>query len=106
MAEQKPNPEALTGDGLLNGPGDDWGPKLTPQQIAKYRDRMRDGNDPQIRICRFLYNGQALNIQTGELASRGSNVIYHQHYWRWDKETAKEIAKDLGEKVRVVWQKE
>lgn len=104
MAEQKQNPERLTGDRLLSGPEMDLGPKLTPQQVAKYRDRLRENGDRQILICRFLYNGRALNIQTGELASRGS--IYHQHYWRWDKETALAIAKDLGEGVKVVWQKE
>jgi len=103
MAKQQPNPEALTGDGLLNGPGEDLGPKLTPEQVAKYRDRMRPGKDPQVRICRFLYKGRGLDIQTGMLASKGSNVIYHRHYWHWDKETAQAIAKDLGEGVKVVW---
>ena len=106
MAEQRQNPERLIGDNLSSGPELDLGPKLTPQQVAKYRDRMRENGDRQIRICRFLYRGQALNIQTGDLSSRGSNVLYHRHYWRWDKETALAIAKDLGEEVRVVWQKE
>jgi hypothetical protein len=64
---------------------------------------MLEGNDPRVRICRFLYKGRGLDIQTGMLASKGCNVIYQRHYWHWDEETAKEIAKDLGEGVKVVW---
>jgi len=81
----------------------EMGPKLSPQQIIKYQDRLRPHGDPEIRICRFLYHGRALNIQTGELASKGSNVIYHRHYWNWNTETALEIARDLGIAVKVVW---
>ena len=103
MAKQQPNPGALTGDGLLNGPGEDLGPRLTPEQVAKYRDRMREWKDPRVRVCRFLYRGRGLNIQTGELSSRGCNVIYQRCYWHWDEETALEIAKDLGKEVKVVW---
>jgi len=82
---------------------EELGPKLTPRQAANYRDLMRAGNDPTVKICRFLYHGRALDIQTGELASPGSNVIYHRHYWNWDRETARALAKDLGEGVKVVW---
>ena len=47
---------------------------------------------------RFLYNGQALDITTGTLASKGSNVIYHPVYWNFTKETSTKIAQWLGVK--------
>lgn len=112
MAKDNQYPDPSTGERLLPGLGlgpngpirdGDLGPSLTPEQIIKYRDRMLPLNDPQIRICRFLYQGRGLNIQTGELSSQGSNVIYHCHYWRWDRNTARAVAKDLGGEVRVVW---
>jgi len=51
---------------------------------------------------RFLKNGQALNIVTGDLASRGSNVMYHPVYWDMPRKIANYIGKLL--KVRVDYQ--
>jgi hypothetical protein len=75
------------------------GPKLTDEQVDKYVAQMVKNGVP----VRFLYNGQALSIQSGELAPKGSNVMYHPVYWNFTRETAKEIAEDLG--VRAVFDK-
>lgn len=70
------------------------GPKLSPEQLAEAKKEMIKTGHP----VRFLHNGQALNITTGDLASKGSNVMYHPVYWNFTKDTAKKIAKWLGVK--------
>ena len=72
------------------------GPKLTSEQIEHC---MRGGLTPDGIPCRFLYNGQAMNITSGALASKGSNIMYHPVYWNFTKEVAQEIADTLGVKV-------
>ena len=73
----------------------DQGPRLTPAQVAKYRDRMRPAGDPAIKIGRFICQGRALNIQTGHLQPAGINVMYQRCYWNWDHQTLLEILADL-----------
>lgn len=68
---------------------------LTPEQIAEIRSEMvtLTGGVP----VRFLVNGCCVsNLETGETSSRGSNVIYHQVYWGFTRETSKKIAGWLG----------
>jgi len=72
-------------------------PKLTPEQFSEIKKEMVKDGHP----VRFLYNGQALDIVKGELASKGSNVIYHPMYWNFTKDTANKIAKWL--KVKPVF---
>ena len=48
---------------------------------------------------RFLLNGAAMDIITGDLTSKGSNVIYHPTYFNFTKETSKKIAKWLDAKA-------
>jgi hypothetical protein len=72
----------------------DAAPQLTPEQFSEIKNEMVKDGHP----VRFLYNGQALNITTGDLASKGSNVIYHPMYWNFSKATAKKIAKWLNVK--------
>jgi len=52
---------------------------------------------------RFLLNGGAVNIDTGEQHKRGTNVIYHPVYWIFTKETSRKIARMLG--VKAVFDK-
>lgn len=70
------------------------GPKLTAEQIAEVKKEMIKTGHP----VRFLFNGQALDITTGDLASKGSNVMYHPVYWNFTKETSKKIAQWLNVK--------
>ena len=41
---------------------------------------------------RFMADGCAVNILTGEKDPKGINVMHQTAYWRFDRETAKEIA--------------
>lgn len=75
--------------------------RLTDEQITEARSEVVSANET--KPCRFLINGQALNIVTGELCSKGSNVIYHTFYPNFTKETANKIAGWLG--AKVVWSK-
>ena len=70
--------------------------KLSSERLRYYRSKLTKTNSVP---CRFLYNGQAMDISTGDLCSKGSNVIYHPVYWDFDKPTAKELATELGVKV-------
>lgn len=45
--------------------------------------------------CRFLANGQAVNICTGELCSKGSNILYHPIYWDRPKKFIKAVLEGL-----------
>lgn len=76
------------------------GPKLPASRHAYYTSKLVKNGVP----VRFLYKGQALNIVTGQLASKGSNVMYHPVYWSFDRATANELAKELG--VTAVFDKE
>ena len=73
------------------------GPRLTEEQIAHYQAALVNPGIP----VRFLHNGGALNIITGQVQPRGINVIYQRVYWNFSRETASEIAKILG--VRAVF---
>ena len=53
--------------------------------------------DRKRRPVRFLCNGQAVNICTGILSSKHSNVIYHPIYWDRPKTFIKEVLKFLKE---------
>jgi hypothetical protein len=44
-------------------------------------------------------DGQAVKLETGELASKGSNVMYHPVYWNFTRTTAKKIAEWTRTKV-------
>jgi len=67
--------------------------KLTETQQLQVRGELIP---EQARPVRFLKSGRALNITTGELASKGSNVIYHSVYWNFSDTTAKRIGQWLG----------
>ena len=70
---------------------------LTEQQKTEIRQEMVSW---KFGIpCRFLSNGQSLNIITGELIPKGTNVIYHFVYWGFTRETANKIANWLGAKA-------
>ncbi len=73
--------------------------KLTAQQTAEIKSEMIDHGTP----VRFLKNGQAMQIGTGQLCSRGTNVIHHPFYWNFTRETVKKICDWLG--VKAVWSK-
>ncbi len=74
------------------------GPKLNNEQIGRFKVQMVGRGTP----ARFLYKGQCLNIVTGELQKKGINIIYQRHYWNFTADTAREIAKTLGDDVRLV----
>lgn len=73
------------------------GPKLNPKQVEEVKAEMVKNGVP----VRFMYNGQNLDINTGELLSKGINVIHQVVYWNFTKETAKKIEKMLN--VKAVW---
>lgn len=75
------------------------GPKLTEEQILELRAEMVREGAP----VRFLHDSRALDILTGRLCSKGSNVIYHPVYWNFTRETALKIAKWLN--VKAVFSK-
>ena len=52
---------------------------------------------------RFLFNGQALNLDDGSLYAKNTNIIHHPVYWNFNKETSKKIANWLG--VKAVFSK-
>jgi hypothetical protein len=74
------------------------GPKLNEEQIQRFKSQMVECGTP----VRFLYRGQCLNIVTGDLQTKGINVIYQWHYWNFTTATAMEIAKALGTDIRAV----
>ncbi len=61
---------------------------LTELQIQEVQQELVKQGTP----VRFLINGQATNIITGTKSPKGSNVIYHQVYWNFTKETSNKIA--------------
>lgn len=69
---------------------------LTKDQAIEIKGEMvQTGGIP----VRFLVGGQAINIVTGEAASKGSNIMYQPVYWNFTKATSKKIAKWLGAKA-------
>jgi hypothetical protein len=48
---------------------------------------------------RFMYKGKAMDISTGWLAPKGTNVMYQPVYWNFTRATANKIAKWLGVKA-------
>jgi len=69
-------------------------PKLTTEQIAELKKEVIKEGHP----VRFLHNGQAIDITTGEAAGKNTNILYHPVYWNFTKETSKKIAQWLGVK--------
>jgi hypothetical protein len=67
---------------------------LTPEQIEEVKREMIPNGVP----VRFLINGCATNIVTGEQSPKGTNVIHHVVYWAFTRETAKKIADWIGAK--------
>ena len=63
---------------------------LTDKQIAQVQKEMKPWRDAT--PVRFLKDGRAVNLETGEMASKGSNVMYHPVYWNFDRQTARKIA--------------
>jgi hypothetical protein len=72
--------------------------KLNDDQIAVVRGEIVPADSPG-RPVRFLLDGQALNIITGELCAKSTNVMYHPVYWYFTKETAEKIAEWLNVKA-------
>lgn len=42
--------------------------------------------------CRFLKAGQAVDLLSGDMASKGSNVMYHPVYWNMTPKIAATVA--------------
>ncbi len=70
---------------------------LTEKQIAQVQKEMKPWRDAT--PVRFLKDGQAVKLETGEMASKGSNVMYHPVYWNFTRVTAKKIAEWTKTKV-------
>lgn len=73
--------------------------KLSQGRITHYVSKMVKDGVP----VRFMHGGQSLNIESGELSGKGTNVMNQMIYWNFSKETAREIAKELG--VRAAFSK-
>lgn len=69
--------------------------KLTEEQIKEVQNEQVQDGVP----VRFQINGQTLNIVTGDLQTRGINVMYQIVYWNFTKETSQKIANWLGAKA-------
>jgi len=65
---------------------------LTAEEIAKAKTECVAQGTP----VRFLANGCAFNISTGDTQAKGINVIHQRHYWCFSRETALWIAKATG----------
>jgi hypothetical protein len=63
---------------------------LTPDQMQKAQAEMKPWRDAT--PVRFLKDGRAVKLETGEMATKGSNVMYHPVYWNFDRQTARKIA--------------
>lgn len=72
---------------------------LTQEQTDLIKSRMVPmGEGVPVR---FLEDGCAVSISTGQKCRKGSNVIHHPVYWTFTKELAKEIAAMTG--TKPVW---
>lgn len=56
-------------------------------------------SDKNSTVVRFLKDGKNLNIVTGELMPKGTNVINQIHYWNFPKWLSLEIAEWLSVKA-------
>jgi len=74
-----------------------FGPRLTDSQYHEICEEAI----PNARPVRFLVDGCALNILTGYMQRRGTNVVHQMVYWNFSQETADKIAQWLG--AKVVW---
>jgi hypothetical protein len=72
--------------------------KLFKELSADRQDYFRSNlhSKGAVAHCRFLHQGQCLNVSTGEMHSKGSNIMYHTIYWNVSAPVAKELAKELG----------
>lgn len=66
--------------------------KLTPEQIAEVKKEMVSKGVP----VRFMSGGGSLDIVSGKVSAKGTNVMHQIVYWNFTKETAKKIAQWLG----------
>ena len=64
---------------------------LTPNQLKHFESQLVPS--AQTKAVRFLAQGRAANVVTGELSARGSNIMYHTVYWNLPHATALKIAK-------------
>jgi hypothetical protein len=69
---------------------------LTEEQMIEVRTEMVPSKDTA--PVRFMEDGCACNVVTGEKCSRGCNVIYQMVYWNFARGTAKKIASWTGTK--------
>lgn len=74
---------------------------LTEDQIKELQAEMVGWREAT--PVRFLMDGRAVKLETGELASKGSNVMYHPVYWNFTRNTAKKVAE--WTKTKVVFSK-
>ena len=70
---------------------------FTPEQAAAIRSAMVPAKETL--PVRFLKEGRAMELETGTLSSKGSNVMYHPVYWNFTPKTAAQIAKWTGTKA-------
>ena len=63
---------------------------LTEVQLEKIARAMVPAKEAT--PVRFLKNGQAVNLETGEMAAKGTNVMYHVVYWNFTRALARKIA--------------
>jgi len=71
------------------------GPRLTEEQVSEAQGEMVKNGVP----VRFMFGGRALNIETGELSSKGANIMHQTVYWGFPRETSRKIAEWLGAKA-------
>ena len=68
--------------------------KLTKEQIHEVKSEMVKIGVP----VRFISNGQCINIETGELSQKNTNIINQTVYWNFTRETSIKVAKYLKSK--------
>ena len=66
---------------------------INPKQL----EQLDQHPEPTAKPFRILANGQAINICTGILSSKGSNIMYHPVYWDRPKEFIKQTLEFLRE---------
>jgi len=81
---------------------------LTKAQIKKVVAAQKKDKAPN-SATRILIEGQAMNVETGQVASRGSNVMYHPVYWSMSSKTANMLLKFVqdnnpGRRVTIDYQ--
>ena len=71
---------------------------LTPDQLEMLDQTL----DRSARPVRFLADGRCCNICTGNLCSKGSNIIYHDVYWDRPKSFVNQVIRFLKENNKNV----